>query len=213
VAHHESWSENYGVGGAPGGANYFFTVPPGGFTTRFSYDPATHLLTIISVTPPTFAKAFGAATVVVGTTTALTFTLENPASNTAPLTGVGFTDTFPSGLIVATPSGLSGSCGGGTITAAAGSGSVSLVGATLPTGGGCTFSVNVFVGRLGVLSNMTGPVTPTEGGSGGAASASVTGIPSEAAPIPALGTAGLALLGALLAAAGVAVLGTRALLG
>jgi uncharacterized repeat protein (TIGR01451 family) len=214
VAHNESWAENYGVGGVPGGASYSFTVPPGGFTTRFSYSPVTHVLSITSATPPTFAKAFGAAAVVVGATTALTFTLANPAPNTAPLTGVGFTDTLPSGLLVATPNGLSGSCAGGTITAAAGSGSVSLAGATLPTGSGCTFSVNVVVGLVGALSNTTGPVTSAEGGSGGVASASLTGVaPQETAQVPALGTGGLAGLVALLAVAGVATLGARATLG
>lgn len=46
VAHDEDWAENYGQGGVPGGANIPFTVPTAGLEVLFSYDPATHLLTI-----------------------------------------------------------------------------------------------------------------------------------------------------------------------
>ncbi|HET7828985.1 MAG TPA: alpha-amylase family glycosyl hydrolase, partial [Candidatus Limnocylindrales bacterium] len=51
VAINESWDENYGAGGAPGGANIGFTVPSAGATTTFSYDSATHVLTIESKSP------------------------------------------------------------------------------------------------------------------------------------------------------------------
>ena len=77
--------------------------------------------------PPTITKAFGAATIPLNGSTSLTFNLSNPNAGTM-LTGVGFTDSLPAGLVVSTPNGLTGSCGGGTITAAAGSGSVSLSG-------------------------------------------------------------------------------------
>ena len=46
VAIDESWSENYGVGGAPGGANIPFTVPFDGAEMLFSYDSASHVLSI-----------------------------------------------------------------------------------------------------------------------------------------------------------------------
>ncbi len=45
VAHGLSWTENYGQGGAPGGANIPFTAP-GGKPITFSYDVATHVLTV-----------------------------------------------------------------------------------------------------------------------------------------------------------------------
>ncbi|WP_418277742.1 pullulanase-type alpha-1,6-glucosidase [Isoptericola jiangsuensis] len=45
VAHGMSWAENYGVGGAPDGANYSFSTSEGE-TVTFSYDLATHELTI-----------------------------------------------------------------------------------------------------------------------------------------------------------------------
>lgn len=46
VAHGLSWDENYGAGGAPGGANVGFSVPADGVVTTFSYDLATHVLTV-----------------------------------------------------------------------------------------------------------------------------------------------------------------------
>ena len=120
-----------------------------------------------------------------------------------PLTGVGFTDPFPAGLVVATPNGLTGSCGGGTITAVAGSPSVALAAATLPSGGGCAFSVNVVVQGTGLLTNTTGPLTSNEAAAGASASASINGVFSQ---VPALGTTSLALLGAMLALLGAAAL-------
>ncbi len=46
VAHNESWDENYGQGGAPGGANIPFTVPSSCTTMYFTYNSVTHLLDI-----------------------------------------------------------------------------------------------------------------------------------------------------------------------
>jgi uncharacterized repeat protein (TIGR01451 family) len=121
--------------------------------------------------PLALVKSFGATTIPVGGSTSLTFTITN--SNTSALTGVGFTDAMPSGMTVVTPNGLTGSCGGGTITAAAGSGSVSLSGATLAASSSCTFSVNVTVSASGSYTNVTGAVSSTNGGTGNAATASL----------------------------------------
>ncbi len=46
AAINESWDENYGVGGAPGGANIPFTVASDCATTVFTYDSHTHILTV-----------------------------------------------------------------------------------------------------------------------------------------------------------------------
>jgi pullulanase len=46
VAINESWDENYGENGVPGGANISFTVPQSCAETFFQYNPATHVLTI-----------------------------------------------------------------------------------------------------------------------------------------------------------------------
>src|SRR5262249_32464163 len=67
---------------------------------------------ITVVAPPTLAKAFGVGTVTQGSGTSLTFSLANP-NTTIALTGVGFTDTLPSGVVVATPNALTSTCAGG----------------------------------------------------------------------------------------------------
>lgn len=51
VAHNRSWDENYGAGGAPGGANISFSASAGKVTT-FRYDIETHVLTVKSADPP-----------------------------------------------------------------------------------------------------------------------------------------------------------------
>jgi hypothetical protein len=113
--------------------------------------------------PPTISKTFGAASVILTGSTSLTFTIHNPGAST--LTGIAFTDNLPAGLVVSTPNGLSGACGG-TVTAAAGSGSVSLAGGTLAAGGSCTIAVNVTATTTGSKSNTTGVITATESGPG-----------------------------------------------
>lgn len=127
--------------------------------------------TIDVLGPPTLAKAFGAAAIRPGGTTPVTFSLGNPNAST-PLTGVGFTDALPSGLVVATPNGLSGSCGG-AVTAVPGSSSISLSGGTIAGGSGCSFSVDVTASGDGTRTNTTSAVTSGNGGTGSAASASL----------------------------------------
>jgi len=46
VAIGESWDENYGAGGAPGGANIGFSVVSAGDLVTFRFDGATHVLQI-----------------------------------------------------------------------------------------------------------------------------------------------------------------------
>jgi len=90
------------------------------------------------------------------------------------LSGIGFTDALPSGLTVASPNSMAGSCGGGTIAAAAGSNRVSLSGASLAAGASCTFAVNVVGTTAGAQNNVTSAVTSTEAGNGSTASAQIT---------------------------------------
>jgi uncharacterized repeat protein (TIGR01451 family) len=139
------------------------------------------------VAPPTLSADFGAEEIGVGESTALTFTITNPAANTVPMTGVALENTLPAGLVVASPNGLSGSCGTGTITAGPGSQSVSLVGGTIPIGSSCSFSVLVTSSAPGSVTNTTGAVQSANGGTGGSATASLTvraAPPAPPAPTP-----------------------------
>jgi uncharacterized repeat protein (TIGR01451 family) len=131
---------------------------------------ATASITVVA--PPAISKLFGAASIPLGGTTSLSFTIQNP-NTTTTLTGIGFSDSLPSGLIVGSPNGLTGSCGGGTITATAGAGVISLSGASLAANSSCTFSVNVTGTTAGAKNNTTGNVTSTQGGTGNTGSASL----------------------------------------
>ena len=48
---------------------------------------------------------------------------------------MGFTDTLPSGLVIAAAPNVSGTCTGGTVTAAAGSGTITVAGKSVPASG------------------------------------------------------------------------------
>jgi hypothetical protein len=119
------------------------------------------------VLPPTISIAFNPSTIQVDFSTTLTFTINNPNGSNS-LSGVAFTDNLPSNLFVLSPNnGLTGSCGSGTITATAGSSTISLSGGTLGAGGSCNFSVNVTATATGTINDTTGNITSNEGGTGG----------------------------------------------
>jgi hypothetical protein len=120
---------------------------------------------------PTIAKAFAPAAIPPNGTTTLTFTIHNPDSSTAAF-GIAFFDTLPVGLVVSTPSNLLNGCGG-TATATAGSMMVSLAGGTVGPSASCTVSVVVTGNTLGTFTNVSGPVSSTNGGTGNSASAAL----------------------------------------
>ena len=122
------------------------------------------------VAPPSIAKSFGSGTIAVNTSTPLTFTITNPSGNTVSLTGVGFSDTLPSGLTAA--SATSSTCGGTlTVTSPV---TIQLSGATIAANSQCQFSVAVTGASAGVYQNVTGAVTSTNGGTGNTATANLT---------------------------------------
>lgn len=137
---------------------------------------ASNTAQLIVLAPPSVAKAFGAGSVPINGTTTMTFTLTNPAGNTANLTGVGFTaaDTLTSGLqIAATPNLSVTNCGSPTTTGfTAGSTSVNVTGATVTTANPCVVSVNVTASQAGTVNNSV-TVTSGNGGQGNTANASL----------------------------------------
>ncbi len=142
--------------------------------------------------PPIIAKTFDPNLVLLGVTpndaATLSFTLTNPNQSHA-VGGVSFSDTYPVGLIVATPPNASTTgCGVPTWAPIASAGSVSFSGGSIAAGGACVVTVDV-TGPAGAYPNTSSPVSHIVGGvpstNGSTASATVV----IDAPIP-----GLALL-------------------
>ncbi|MBS1219897.1 MAG: hypothetical protein H6R21_3030, partial [Proteobacteria bacterium] len=148
------------------------TANPGGAT-------ASGVLTVLA--HPTVAKAFSPSSISAGDPSTLTITLgnSNPSAN---ITGVAFTDTYPANLVNAGTPSASSTCGG-TVTAAAGGGTIALTGGTIPAGSSCTVTVSVTSANGGSYTNTlaAGSVSSTNAGSntsGGSALLTVIAYPS-----------------------------------
>jgi|GEM_PF-2292884 len=149
--------------------NNVATVSGGGETNtsnNTSTDPT------IVIAPQTISEKFTPASIGAGGISQVSFTLSNPNAGTA-LTGVGFTDTLPANLKVASPNGAATTCSGGVLTAVAGGSSISLTSASLAVSSSCTVTVNVTSASAGSYTNTTGAVTSTNGGTGSTASATL----------------------------------------
>ena len=136
--------------------------------TNSANDSATDVASIGGT--PVIAIAFSDSTIGLNASTVLTFTVSNAGG--VGFTGLAFSDTLPTGLVVATPNGLTSTCGG-TATATAGSSSIALAGGTLAGGANCTVVVSVTANSTGVF-NDSASVTSTSGGTGNTSSASLT---------------------------------------
>lgn len=119
---------------------------------------------------PAAAKSFSPSAISENAGSVLTITLSNPT--TSAVTGVAFTDSYPSGLVNSASAGGATTCGG-TVTAANGGSSLALSGGTIPANGSCTVTVNVTSATAGSYTNSTGTVT-TNSGDVSAASAQLT---------------------------------------
>src|SRR6185312_6831684 len=170
-----------GVGA--GGYNGTFIITgvvanPGNQPIQFTYtDPTTGLgpssggtanVGIVILEPPQITKTFGAATIPVNGTTTVTFSIINP--NVVPI-NASFTDTLPTGLQVAATPGVTNTCGG-TVTATAGTGSISFSNNLLPVGV-CTISVNI-TGTVDNHYTNSVHILSTDAGNGNISSASIT---------------------------------------
>ncbi len=122
-------------------------------------DDGDAALAALTVVDPVivFAKAFSPATVDQGGISRLSFTIDNAASALAA-GSLAFSDVFPDGMVVAATPNVDNSCGG-TLTAPAGGGTVSLGGGDAAAGGTCTLSVDVQALQVGTLENMSGDLT------------------------------------------------------
>lgn len=126
------------------------------------------------VLPPSISKSFGTDPILANGTSLLTFTITNPNPNNT-LSGVAFSDTYPSGLTNVSPvsPAVANTCGG-SVTASAGGSSISLSGGTLAGGASCTVSVTVTASIAADYANTSDHVSATTAGSGDTASATLT---------------------------------------
>jgi Domain of unknown function DUF11 len=120
--------------------------------------------------PPTIVKSFSVPAVGLNSSVTLTFTITNPNPAT-DLTGIGFNDNIPAGLIIANPDSMTGSCDPGVISTAPDN--INMVDAVVLANSSCTFSIDVLAVTTGNKINTTDAVTSVEGGTGGTATATV----------------------------------------
>lgn len=111
-----------------------------------------------------FSKSFAPDTIGPGSTTTLTFDLDNSGSPT-PVTDIAFTDLLPAAITIATPAGATNTCGG-TLAAPDGGGTIALTDGAVGAFSTCTVVVNVTSGTPGLHTNLTGDLTSSAGNSG-----------------------------------------------
>jgi uncharacterized repeat protein (TIGR01451 family) len=106
---------------------------------------------------PTFTKVFSPDVIQPGDVSTLTFTIDNTANGT-DTTLLHFTDTFPTNVVVANPTGASTTCtnpGAATYAPTAGAGSITFDGWTVAANGSCTVTVDVTSSTLGSYDNTS----------------------------------------------------------
>ena len=134
--------------------SYFNTADACGNSVAVTAAPAGTAL------GPTVAKAFSPSTIDPGGESELTVTLSAPAATCTPAptgaiyTGLGFTDTLPSGVTLAAAPAASTTCTGASLTASGGAGSFSLSAASLAAGASCTVTVRVTAAGAGLFRNV-----------------------------------------------------------
>jgi len=102
------------------------------------------LTATLDLVSPLLTKSFGNTSIADGGVTTLSFTLT--ASNTAPASSISFADTLPTGLRIANPANVGGSCTNSVAatSAAAGGGTITISGVNVPAGpSSCTVTVQV----------------------------------------------------------------------
>ena len=118
--------------------------------------------------PPTItvSRTTFPATIAVGATTQLTFTLSNP--NAFLITGVGTTLTLPSELVIHQNSGsdFTTTCTNASLLGSTGGNSVRLIGGRMSANGSCTFTVTVRGASAGSVSVPTGAPSATNAAAG-----------------------------------------------
>ncbi len=155
-----------GSGASDGLNTLLYDFSGSSFHYNSDYSVAARQLEIVDPSNVTISKNFSPDPTNVGGTSKLTFTLSNP--NAITLSGVSFSDTFPTtpgAMVVADPAGAStAGCGTPTFAPVAGASSISFSGGTIAANSTCTVSLNVSVPAIGTYSNTTGTLKYISGG-------------------------------------------------
>jgi len=118
------------------------------------FSAGARVANVIDPTTSTIAKSFSPNPASLNGISVLTITLHNP--NTGTVSGYNFVDNLPANLVVAaTPNATTSGCGAPTLTAPAGSGSISFSNGTLAANSNCVINVNVTPTATGSLVNTT----------------------------------------------------------
>ncbi len=156
---------------------YVNTIAAGGVTTTNAGSNATPASgTLIVNATPTIAKSF-AFNPATGLAT-MNITITN--NDTAAITGLSFTDLFPTNLVTdsppsvtpATPCGAGSSiqswdgATAGTLSATGNDFGIKLTAGQLTASGSCTFSINLTANSLGIFNNQTSGATGSFTGTG-----------------------------------------------
>lgn len=137
--------------------------------------PSNVAVLTVNLNAPTVAKSFTAPAIAVNGTSTLTVSLTNPVANSAPITGLAFTDTYPAGL---TSAGTPATTCGGSVNAAGGGNTLTLAGGAIPVNSSCSVTVSISAATAGSFVNTlpAGGVTTTDAGSNGAAAAATLNV-------------------------------------
>jgi len=123
---------------------------------------ATATLTVADDRPG-FTKAFSPSSVSFGGRSTLTFTIDNTANANAAY-NMSFSDSLPSGMVVASPANATTTCSNSVLSATAGGDTITLGFAgfnlsSVSAGGSCTVSVDVLGNAVGPLGNTSGELS------------------------------------------------------
>jgi hypothetical protein len=116
--------------------------------------------TLAAVAAPTFTKSFSPNRILAGGATSLIFTVANP--NSVEMTGIGFSDTLPGSLVVASGTQTTSGCSSSTtpsLAATATTNSISISNVSIAAGGACVVSIPVSAPSVGTFDNTSDPLT------------------------------------------------------
>lgn len=120
------------------------------------------LSSISYASQPTFNVSYSPTTIGVGSVSTMTYTIDNSAETTT-VSEIGFTNTLPAGMTIASPDFAFNTCINGSYSATPGSHTISFSGYRLGAGASCSFQVDVTSTTANVYTNTTSALSTSTG--------------------------------------------------